>query len=613
MSLIGDLFIKIKGDNSDYNRSLNDSKQKTSAFGGAVKKIGGLIAGAFAVSSIVNFAKKAVEAYDIQAKAEQQLLTALKGRKDAQRELISQAKILQRTTLFGDEETIKAQALLAAFVKEKEQIKTIIPLVQDLASAKMMQLSVAADLVSKTLGSSTNALSRYGIEVTGAVGSQERLLSLQKGLNDAFGGQAEAAAKAGVGALKQLSNAWGDFMEAVGSGGSDNINQLARALTLLVQSVTDGMTEGKVKAEAYSTALVKALSTDIKDMPVEDKIKTVQSKIDEYEKRLKIAKDEIPSYWSRIFSLGKYKERKQGLQAIDEYETKIKDLKDLLSTFKPTSASDDFEKQVSLLQAAKQAARDASVELEAFKNKSGKFAGEKSAQAYIDKLNELTEAAQKAQGFVNNLNRQEAPTAITPVSATSVTVGSNPDTSTLGDMSGFLKQNAKKNKEAMAAYMKDWTDFVTELNDTIESGMADAITSLASGLGQLATGAITGKDFGKQVLGVIGKFMQMMGGLFITMGVSMLQMQASLATLNPFGVIAAGVALTVAGAAISSLASKGPSGAASGGGNYSAASGYSGSSKNTQAELSGNVTFELRGDKLVGVLDNTSRRRSVMG
>jgi len=35
-----------------------------------------------------------------------------------------------------------------------------------------MDLAGAADLVSKTLGSSTNALSRYGIEVTGAVALQ---------------------------------------------------------------------------------------------------------------------------------------------------------------------------------------------------------------------------------------------------------------------------------------------------------------------------------------------------------------------------------------------------------------------------------------------------------
>jgi hypothetical protein len=79
-----------------------------------------------------------------------------------------------------------------------------------------MQLSAAADLVSKTLGSSTNALSRYGIQVEGAVGSTERLESLANGLTDAFGGVAEAVAKAGTGPLTQLKNSFNDLREEMG-------------------------------------------------------------------------------------------------------------------------------------------------------------------------------------------------------------------------------------------------------------------------------------------------------------------------------------------------------------------------------------------------------------
>ena len=599
MSLIGDLFIKIKGDNSNYNRSLDDSKKKTSSFGNAVKKIGGLIAGAFAVGAIVNFARNAIRVYDIQAKAEQQLLTALKGRKDVQQELIVQAEQLQKTTLFGDEETIKAQALIAAFVKEKDQIKTIIPLVQDLASAKMMQLSVAADLVSKTLGSSTNALSRYGIEVTGAVGSQERLLSLQRGLNDAFGGQAQAAAKAGVGAIKQLENAWGDFQEQIGKGGSGFINSNARFLTALLSAITGNMKkameENLTDAEKFQSKLENSTNEGLKTLRKSWEQQS-QYYFKLWQKALKDGDAATRSHYATQYDL-----TKETISLID------KEIK------KRNENNDSTEHQVTLLEAAKQAAKDAAAELELFKNKGGKFAGEASAQAYIDKLKELTDAAQKAQGFVNSLQRTEAPSKITPISAGSVS-GQTPnlDTSKLGDMSGFLKDNAAKNRAAMAEYMADWNNFMTELNQSINQGLSDAITSLASGLGQLAAGAITGKDFGKQVLGVIGKFMTMMGGLFITMGVSMLQMQASLASLNPFGVIAAGVALVAAGAAISSLASKGPSGVASGGGSYSAAGGYSsGQQRTQQIPLKGE--FELRGDKLVAVIDNTNRRRSVIG
>ena len=246
---IADLFIKLGLKKQGFDSGIEASKQKVSAFSSVVKKVGGILAGAFAIRQIVSWGQNMINAYDIQAKAEAQLLTALNGRKTAQKDLINQAQALQKTTLFGDEETIKAQALIAAFVKEKDQIKTIIPLVQDLASAKMMQLSVAADLVSKTLGSSTNALSRYGIEVKGTVGSSERLHSLVAGLTNAFGGQAVAMAKAGTGPLKQLKNAWGDLKEYIGGAiaQSSIFRGVIKGLTGFVSKLTD-VTESHSKA-----------------------------------------------------------------------------------------------------------------------------------------------------------------------------------------------------------------------------------------------------------------------------------------------------------------------------------------------------------------------------
>jgi len=181
-------------------------------FGLSLKQIGF----AFAIRETTRFISSTTQLYDVQAKAETQLLTALKGRVGVQERLMTQAAKLQGKTLYGDEETIQAQALIAAFVKEEEHIKSVTPLVHDLATAKKMDLHVAADLVAKTLGSSTNALSRYGIEVEGSVGSVERLESLMTGLNDAFGGQAEAAAKAGAGIGTQITNKWNDIREKIG-------------------------------------------------------------------------------------------------------------------------------------------------------------------------------------------------------------------------------------------------------------------------------------------------------------------------------------------------------------------------------------------------------------
>jgi lambda family phage tail tape measure protein len=166
-----------------------------------------------AFRKVISLTNEAMQAAQEQEVAERTLATALGYTSDA---LLEQASSLQKVTAFGDETIIRAQALLAMFVKDEKQIKAATKATLDLAAAKGMKLKDSADLVSKTLGSTTNALSRYGIQVTGAVGSTERLESLVTNLNYAFGGQAEALAGTFRGRLKQVKDLYGDLHEELG-------------------------------------------------------------------------------------------------------------------------------------------------------------------------------------------------------------------------------------------------------------------------------------------------------------------------------------------------------------------------------------------------------------
>ena len=125
---------------------------------------------------------------------------------------------MQSKTRFGDEKIIDAQARLAKILgTNSSALKQLTPLVLDFATAQGMDASSAADLLAKTLGSSTNSLSRYGIKVTGAVGSVERLTSLTTALNKQVGGQAQAAANIGTASFTQLKNSWNDLLEGFGA------------------------------------------------------------------------------------------------------------------------------------------------------------------------------------------------------------------------------------------------------------------------------------------------------------------------------------------------------------------------------------------------------------
>jgi hypothetical protein len=204
----------------DVKKGLSDTEKQVETSGSKMSKtfmnVGKAIAAAFSVQMLIQFTKKSVELYNIQAKAEASLLQALKGREDIQKRLMLQASELQKVTLFGDEATIQAQAMLAKFGMTETQIKRLIPLIQDYATISGQDLSSAADMVARSVATSTNALVRYGIEIEGAAGSSERMESAVESLSNMVGGQAVAAAEAGTGAIQQYQNAWGDFSEKVG-------------------------------------------------------------------------------------------------------------------------------------------------------------------------------------------------------------------------------------------------------------------------------------------------------------------------------------------------------------------------------------------------------------
>ena len=194
--------IRLEGDAKGANKAIKSTETRFQKLGKTIKTsalaqvaaIGGVV---LALRGMVRGIGASIEAANKQEDAINALDGALAdlgpSADKVSKALQDQAAALQLVTRFGDEETIQAQALLASFVKEEDAIKAATVATMDLAEAKGFSLVSAADLVSKTLGSSTNALTRYGIEVTGAVGSTERLTSLTENIAKVFGGRAQKA------------------------------------------------------------------------------------------------------------------------------------------------------------------------------------------------------------------------------------------------------------------------------------------------------------------------------------------------------------------------------------------------------------------------------------
>ncbi len=179
---------------------------------------------------------KSIQLYGVQEQAEKQLASALGYTSQF---LLDYASAMQKVTTHGDEEIIQAQSLIAAFVKDEDQIKQLTKATLDLADAKGMDLRTAADLLTKSVASNTNALSRYGIEIEGAAGSSERLQSAIDAVNKAFGGQAEALAETNIGKLKQFENLLGDVQEKAGGLIVGALNPTVRGLSEILNALNE--------------------------------------------------------------------------------------------------------------------------------------------------------------------------------------------------------------------------------------------------------------------------------------------------------------------------------------------------------------------------------------
>lgn len=625
---IGDLFIKLGLKKDGFDRGIDGAKQKTSAFGGAMKKIGGIMAGAFAISSIVNFTKRIDQAYRTQLLAETKVQQAIKSTAGiaglSLRQLTAEAQNLQRKTIFGDEAILNgatAQILTFTNIVGDNFLRTQ-RLALDLSTVLGTDLQSSSIQLGKALNApvqNLSALSRSGIQFSkeqknliNSLAETGRLAEAQVVILDElerqYGGQAEAAAKA-AGAVTQLSNAWGDLMETLGSGQSETVNNNARFITALVQAINGKIQKG-----------FEERKTDQQKFDEEINSMTQKELLKRQKQLEKAAREALANY-----RIEKSEENEEGRRFYSmEYDIAKEGLEKIATLIK-TSETENTETRISLYEAAELAVKDAHQAIVDFQNQKGKFAGEENAQAYIDKLKELEDAAKKAQEQLAKMQTVRIPTPELIQSKDATQVDFSPEKEfknlgqqqfeagaisfapELGDMSGFVDSLSENLTDPMAYELEN-------LNNAINQGIGQAIGSLASGLGDLASGAVLPKDFGNQLLITVGGFMQQFGQLLIAYAIAASGLEAAIANPGAWPIaLAAGIALVAIGGAISGLGKKGLSGSGGGASGSHAASGYTNyNASSGGAAIADNVVFELEGNKLIGVMRNSERRSTGM-
>ena len=256
---IADLLIKIGADSYEFQqkatqveKGLGQLEKKLSSIG---KSLSLKVTAPLTALGVV-----ALQNADQQARAETKVATALKSTGNQVGYNLDQLKAyaseLQSKTIFGDETILNdvTTRLLAFTNITGDNFKRTQQIVLDMSTALEMDLGSAATMLGKALDDpigKMSALSRAGVNFTDEQKTMVKQLVetgetakaqtvILDALEQKFGGQAEAAAKVGMGALKQLKNSWGDFLEQIGQTMTPFINKIAAFLGRIV-SMLKGM------------------------------------------------------------------------------------------------------------------------------------------------------------------------------------------------------------------------------------------------------------------------------------------------------------------------------------------------------------------------------------
>ena len=145
---------------------------------------------------------------------------------------------LQNLSIYGDENINMVMSIIGAYGATKQQTKDLTIATLDLAAGMSLDLNTAGLLVAKTIGSTTDALTRYGVGAGGATEKSDRIANVIESINIKFGGLAETLSKTTEGQLAQASNAFGDFQEKLGEAFIPVVLGAAKALKFLAESMS---------------------------------------------------------------------------------------------------------------------------------------------------------------------------------------------------------------------------------------------------------------------------------------------------------------------------------------------------------------------------------------
>lgn len=249
-----ELLIKINGDARAAKKAFDDVIAKTEDLQDVLNKASLAAAAAFAVLSGEVFLS--VRAFAESERASNELSAALQSQgiftAELKQSYIDIAQELSRKNGVDDDQIVKAQALAQSYLGQVAITKDLTQVIVDLG-AKLGSVETAAALVGKSIGTSTNALARYGVEFRQGATTAEKMQTVIRKLSVQVGGLSEAQIK-GLGILGVVRIAFDDLQKKLGEKFAPTVITVSKLLIKLFDAAADSPTLVKLAAAFITVA-----------------------------------------------------------------------------------------------------------------------------------------------------------------------------------------------------------------------------------------------------------------------------------------------------------------------------------------------------------------------
>jgi hypothetical protein fulcA4_04429 len=225
------------------------------------------------------FIKQSIDAAKDKLKADKMLETNLMKQANFKKEHIQmlkdEASALQDVGVVGDDVAVAGAGQLAIYKLKAEQIKTILPVIDDMVAKEKgfngtQEDAIAmADVFGKAVEGKTKGLVKYGVSLTDAeeklfktMKREQRAEFLNKKLTAAIGGTNKALRETDEGKIVAAKGAWGDMQAELGKKLMPKLGAIAEwfhskipAIQDFILSLADKVEELVTRAEPYITQI----------------------------------------------------------------------------------------------------------------------------------------------------------------------------------------------------------------------------------------------------------------------------------------------------------------------------------------------------------------------